>query len=94
MRWLRLARATSDARLPQPYDCQLPGIAMNSTSRPGAVRQTCVLAGWFRLIADAGLVFTNVCFQTGAAIRGEICNAIVSLHDNPTDAPSVSGLAD
>ena len=48
----------------------------------------------FRLIADAGLVFTNVCFQTGAAIRGEICNAIVSLHDNPTDAPSVSGLAD
>lgn len=50
--------------------------------------------GSSRLIADAGLVFTNVCFQTGAAIRGEICNAIVSLHDNPTDAPSVSGLAD
>lgn len=36
MRWLRLARATRDARLPQPYDCQLPGIAMNSTSRPEA----------------------------------------------------------
>lgn len=48
----------------------------------------------FRLIADAGLVFTNVCFQTEAAIRGEICNAIVSLHDNLTDVPSVSGLAD
>ena len=48
----------------------------------------------FRLIADAGLVFTNVCFQTGAAIRGEICNAIAYLHDNLTDVPSVSGLAD
>lgn len=51
MRWLRLARATSDARLPQPYDCQLPGIAMNSTSRPEAAGQPFFLASRFRLVA-------------------------------------------
>ena len=47
-----------------------------------------------RLIADAGLVFTNVCFHTEAAIRNKICIAIAYLHDNLTDVPSVSGLAD
>ena len=50
MRWLRLARATSDARLPPPYDCQLPGIAMNSTSRPEAVVRYVAMNGRSRLI--------------------------------------------
>lgn len=38
-------------------------------------------------------MFTYVCFQTEAAIRDKICNAIAYLHDNLTDVPSVSGLA-
>lgn len=70
MRWLRLARATSDARLPQPYDCQLPGIAMNSTSRPDAVLESIPAGDWFRLNAVGQLSMVNDCSHPKLSLNG------------------------
>ena len=61
MRWLRLARATSDARLPQPYECQLPGVAMNSRFRPEPAVGEIPTGSRFRLVTAVQVRKTNDC---------------------------------
>lgn len=83
MRWLRLARATSDARLPQPYDCQLPGIAMNSTSgQKGPVATPAWLAASGCEQPVAPPMLSDCCWAVRAVeIRQAIAQASCQIED-------------